>query len=33
MRKRKNPINHKIYRVLKPFVIKNVGDEGFEPIE
>ena len=28
---RKNPINHKIYRVLKLFVIKLVGDEGFEP--
>jgi hypothetical protein len=30
MPKSKNPINHKIYRVLKPFVIKLVGDEGFE---
>lgn len=26
----KNPIDHKIYRVLKTSVIKLVGDEGFE---
>jgi hypothetical protein len=28
---KKNLLNHTIYRVLKPFVIKLVGDEGFEP--
>lgn len=31
MPKSKKPINPKIYRLLKPFVFKLVGDEGFEP--
>ena len=31
MPKSKNPTNRKICGVLKPFVFKLVGDEGFEP--
>jgi hypothetical protein len=30
--KSKKPINPKIYRLLKPFVFKLVGDEGLAPL-